>query len=79
MKVLTWVLSNLCRGKPLPKLESVKLTIPFFSLVIQRFNDTDMLQDSLWAMSYLSDGDEDLVNSVLDTNILQGLIKHLDP
>lgn len=31
MKVLAWVLSNLCRGKPLPKLEKVRNAIPVFS------------------------------------------------
>lgn len=34
MKVLTWVLSNLCRGKPIPRIEKVQDAIPFFSVVI---------------------------------------------
>jgi len=40
--------------------------------------DVDILTDSLWALSYLSDGDENLVDKILSLNILTGLAKNLD-
>jgi len=71
-------LSNLCRGRPLPEFEQVKRAIPTLSRVIQEENDAEVLTDAAWAMSYLSDGDENRIQLVVDTGIIPSLVKHLD-
>lgn len=49
-----WTLSNLCRGKPLPKFQKVYKAIPPFAEVLKTVKDTEMLIDAAWALSYLS-------------------------
>jgi hypothetical protein len=46
-------------------------------VVIHEF-DPEILTDSLWALSYLSDGDENRIQINLNNNILVGLIKTLE-
>ena len=53
----TWTLSNLCRGRPLPKFELVKEAIPTLAKVIINSTEAEVLTDAAWALSYLSDGD----------------------
>ena len=77
VKVGTWALSNCCRGKPLPDFESIKITIPTFCSVLLRENATETLCDASWAMSYLSDGDEDVISTIINTGVISGLKKHL--
>lgn len=52
-----WALSNLCRGTPLPKYESVKLAIPLLCYLIaeDKINDKEITADSCWAISYHCD------------------------
>jgi hypothetical protein len=41
-------------------------------------SDAEILTDSLWALSYLTDGDEELIEKILSLNILEGLCKNLE-
>ena len=50
----TWAISNLCRGRPLPKFELTKNAIPVLCKVIIEETDTEPLTDATWALSYLS-------------------------
>lgn len=70
----TWALSNLCRGRPLPKFDYVRNTIPTFAKVIKEETDSEVLTDALWALSYLSDGDEARIDMVIETNIIPSLV-----
>lgn len=50
----TWVISNLCRGKPYPGYPSVAPAIP--GLVANLLScDDEIVTDSAWAISYLAD------------------------
>jgi len=40
-------------------------------------SDHEILQDALWALSYLTDGDEFRIQRIIDLNIIQGLVKNL--
>jgi len=50
----TWTLSNFCRGKPCPEWKYVQLAIKALSVMLTS-DDEEILQDSCWAFSYLSD------------------------
>lgn len=50
----TWTLSNLCRGKPQPSWELVSPALNVLSQLIYSTDD-EVLTDSCWALSYLSD------------------------
>ncbi len=51
----TWAISNLCRGKPLPNIEYVVCAIPTLIRVIEKEDDSEVLQDAIWALNYLTE------------------------
>ncbi len=57
IKYGAWALSNLSRGKPLPKYENVKEAIPLLCNLIANnlFVDKEIIADCCWAISYNSD------------------------
>lgn len=63
----TWTLSNFCRGKPSPRPDAVQAILPALSFLLQN-EDRDILQDALWGVSYLTDGDEATVQAVADVS-----------
>jgi len=69
----TWTLSNLCRGKPLPEFEYLAPSIPVLAQLIMT-NDLEVVNDACWALSYLSDGPNDRIQLILDTNITPRLV-----
>lgn len=71
----TWTLSNLCRGKPQPNFESVKEFLPILSKLIM-FDDTEILTDTCWALSYISD-DNGPENKKIQSCVDHGVIPHL--
>ena len=70
----TWALSNLCRGKPLPDFEQVKEAIPILASVVIKEEDPEVLTDATWALSYLSDGSDNRIQSVIDTGCVPRLV-----
>lgn len=73
----TWAISNLCRGRPLPKFESVKIAIPILAKMMTVSTESEVLTDAAWALSYLSDGEEQRIQLVIDTGVLPHLLKHV--
>lgn len=70
---LTWMISNLCRNKPTPRIELLKpLLEPLHCLV--QWPDTRVQADASWALSYITDGSETHIQAVCDT---AGLVPRL--
>lgn len=64
---VVWAVSNLCRGKPKPNLAHISPILPELCMIVahrDRLN-AETVTDALWALSYVSDGDDDHINTVL--------------
>jgi importin subunit alpha-1 len=67
MRNATWTLSNLCRGKPSVDVSVATAVSPALSFLLSH-TDREVLADALWGLSYLTDGDERLVQTVVDSD-----------
>lgn len=74
---VVWTVSNLCRGKPLPKIEHIKPAIGPIAALLDRNVDNEVLVDVIWAFSYLSDGDDEKIKLVMDTGAAPKLVNLL--
>ncbi|KAG4301947.1 hypothetical protein PCANB_001952 [Pneumocystis canis] len=73
----TWTLSNFCRGKnPQPNWNIISLALPVLAKLIFSLDD-EILIDSSWAISYLSDGSNDKIQAIIDTGIPRRLVELL--
>jgi importin subunit alpha-6/7 len=77
LRNVTWCLSNFCRGKPQPDLNKVQPAIGVLLHLIQNSNDAEVMTDALWALSYLSDGDDERINACVQANITTEIVRKL--
>jgi len=74
LRNVTWVIVNLCRNKdPPPGIDSVRQIIPALNNLITH-NDPNILVDTVWAISYLTDSGERQIDEVLNSEILNHLV-----
>ena len=83
MRNATWTLSNFCRGKnPQPDWNTVsllyficqiQLALPALAKLIH-VNDEEILTDSCWALSYLSDGSNEKIQAVIEAGVCRRLV-----
>ncbi|EEE54508.1 hypothetical protein OsJ_01650 [Oryza sativa Japonica Group] len=71
-----WTLSNFCRGKPQPDFKHVEPALPVLRELILS-QDEEILTDSCWALSYLSDGSNDNIQAVIETGVCDWLVELL--
>ena len=73
----TWTLSNFCRGKqPQPKWEVISQALPTLAKLVDSV-DEEVIIDSCWAVSYLSDGPNDKIQAVIEAGIPRKLVELL--
>jgi len=74
LRNVTWVIVNLCRNKdPMPSIDTVKSLLPALSHLLTN-DDTPILVDAVWAVSYVSDGGNDFIQLVIDSKIVPTLV-----
>jgi importin subunit alpha-1 len=67
-RLSVWGLSNLCRGHPPPPFDSLLAAIPSLGRALSQSNDSEILADTAWALSYLTDGaDSDRMRIILSS------------
>ena len=70
----TWVLSNLCRGKPSPNFDLLLPAIPVLGQLV-RSSDDDILIETLWAISYLTDAPDRQIETVVQEGVVPFILK----
>ncbi|XP_019094936.1 PREDICTED: importin subunit alpha-6-like [Camelina sativa] len=69
----TWTLSNFCRGKPQPAIEQTTPALPVLERLLHS-TDEEVLTDASWALSYLSDGSNEKIQTVIDSGVIPRLV-----
>lgn len=70
----TWSLSNFCRGKPQPSLEAIYPAVQALCMLLKATSDVETMADITWALSYVSDGINDRIESVVAQGVIPNLI-----
>lgn len=63
-----WCISNLCRGKPIAPFEIVKTAVPRLIELLHTPDDSSIVSDACWALSYLTDSEDHQIDYILKYN-----------
>lgn len=78
LRNVVWLCSNLCRNKnPHPPFEKIKPLLPVLAELLKH-PDEQILADSCWALSYVTDDESDKIQAVVDSGAVPLLVKLLD-
>jgi HEAT repeat protein len=74
LRNVTWVIVNLCRNKePPPAPETIQQLLPALTYLVHH-TDVNILVDTAWALSYLTDGGNDQIQMVIDSGVVPFLV-----
>ena len=71
---MTWTISNICRGKPAPPLDIILPVVPCLGWLLQ-YEDEKVLSDACWALCYVTDSDNDRIESVVNAGLCMRLVE----
>jgi len=72
---MVWLLSNLCRGKPLPKESFIASLLPILPIGIH-LEKEEIQADICWICSYITDGGDRVnINELLNLKLLPKLVE----
>jgi hypothetical protein len=71
-----WTISNLCRFKPHPPFEKVSICLPVLARLLYHHDD-QILIDTLWSVSYLSEGDNHRIQAVIEAGVVRRCVELL--
>lgn len=73
---ITWTLTNVCRGKPMPPTEVTDQITPYF-VHLTSSEDRAVVADALWGLYYISDASDDQIEKVVQTGVMPQLVSLL--
>lgn len=74
LRNVTWVIVNLCRNKdPPPPMQTIQQLLPALAYLITH-DDITILVDTVWALSYLTDGGNDQIQLVIESGVVPFLV-----
>lgn len=77
LRNITWTISNLCRNKnPHPALETIQQLVPALAYLLGN-SDKEVVSDTCWALSYLTDGNTDRIQVVINAGVVPKLVEML--
>ena len=77
VRIATWTVSNLCRGKvPPPDFAVVSQSLPTLTRLLNHADD-EVVVDACWALSYLSSGTNDKIQTVIEAGPMRRLVELL--
>jgi hypothetical protein len=74
LKNITWAMSNLCRGSPAPNRDMIRPAIPVLKHLITH-TEKEVVADACWALSYITNGENDRIQEVVDHQTCLNLVK----
>ena len=78
VRIATWCIANLCRGKPRPSFSITRNALSKLNTLLT-FEDEETVVDALWALSYMTDGPNDQIQGVLNAVNLKRIVPYMAP
>lgn len=74
LSTIVWFLSNLLKGKPQPNKSARDKIVGYLPDIFKSKNDS-VLSDACWCTSYITDGDDSGIDSILTSSIIGKIIE----